>query len=80
MKIFTKEDIAIAKTIPRKYKYMARNKNGGLYVHKKFPKREGGIWWSNSYMSSTDLNEGFESISWEDEKPTLIKNIIKFSF
>lgn len=80
MKIFTKEDIAIAKELPKQYKYMTRNKSGELNVHKKLPEREGGIWWSNSYMSSTDLNEGFDSISWEDEEPTLIEDIIKFSF
>ena len=34
------------------------------------------FWDSYSYLTSTDLNYGFESISFDDEEPILIEDIV----
>lgn len=76
MKVFTKEDITIANTLPAQYKYMARNKDGTLYIHKEMPTKNNSFWDSYSYLTSTDLDYGFESICFDDEEPILIEDII----
>lgn len=78
MKEFTEDEKIIAKYINKKYKWMAKDKLGNLFVFSQKPhKSSSGIWvcesmkWDDMFV----LNEVFKSIAWEDAEPTLIKDI-----
>ena len=81
MKKFTSDEKTIAMNIDKKYKWMARDKNGALFAYLLNPtkKEKLGAWVSNDhyYIPISDLfGQGlFNSIKWEDDEPTLIKDI-----
>lgn len=80
MSKFTNDEKIIAKNISKKYKWMARAKNGILYIYDQKPSRypKYGYWTSYSciekpmYMFDSNI---FKSITWEDDEPTLIRDI-----
>lgn len=71
----TKTEKIILKNTDEKYKYIARDEWGGLYVYtlepyKKISKNQLGCW--SNHMEVANLfvfNHLFQDIKWEDEKP-----------
>ena len=63
--------------------YIARDKDGNLFSFWYEPKKVNDIWdcdvpKNQNYSHDLTLfNELFKFIKWEDEKPTLISNILK---
>lgn len=78
MKKFTSDEKTIAMNIDKKYKWIARDKCGVLFAFPDMPiKKETGIWGCDCYVCINALfgQELFNSIKWEDDEPTLIKDI-----
>lgn len=75
--MFTEYEKIIARNINKKYKWIARDYDGSLWVFMNKPNKVRGNW----YESSTEANllrafiHMFSSIKWEDDEPTLIKDI-----
>lgn len=82
MKEFTEDEKVIAKNMNKKYTWMARNKNGSLFVTDSKPIKGVylGMWQIKDggcriWVSVLFDQELFETVKWEDREPTLIKNI-----
>lgn len=81
MKEFTEDEKTIARNINKRYKWMARDKFGTLHVYmlKPVKKESTKTWGSSCYeIARVDflLDKGlFKSISFEDDEPTLIRDI-----
>lgn len=58
--------------------YITRNKLGNLYLHKGTPKNDkvNGLWIGEYPTSLIPFNKLFKFITWEDEKPYAIKDIL----
>lgn len=62
------------------YKWIAREKNGLVYAHKYKPFKDDPFWLANGLaytIVSTPTGNIFKSITWEDEKPTKIDDLIR---
>ena len=63
------------------FRWIARDKNKGLYVYTTEPEKRGCEWRTTKLNSSGVFNdEGyrlFQDIKWEDEKPTKIDDLIR---
>ena len=79
-KDFTEEDIMLAKLIPKQYKYMARDENGELFLSEIKPIKAYSAWTGVRVGSLGVFSDNFKSILLNDKEPTLIEDIIKFSF
>ena len=82
MKEFTEDEKAIAMHIDKKYKWMARDKGGGLYIYMSKPTKNGSsnIWFVDNFLyinikNFIDAKDMFSSIKWEDDDPTRISDI-----
>ena len=54
---------------------MARDNDGNLYVYEGKPKKEESSWYSDGCSLFFQFNHLFLAIKWEDEEPTLIRDI-----
>ena len=79
---FTEEDIVLAKLIPKKHKYITRDYDRRLFLHESKPTKPKsfGVWIDDNMSDFSVFSENFKSILFDDEEPTLIEDIIKFSF
>lgn len=72
------EEKVILKNIDKNFEYMARDRNGDLWVYGVKPeKREkDGQWWDldNGLLPFNGL---FQFIKWEDKEPYLIEDLLK---
>ena len=76
MKTFTEVEKTIARNIDKEYKWMARDRDGNLYVYEGKPrKEEENNWYSYGYKPISYFNHLFSAIKWEDDEPTLIRDI-----
>lgn len=75
-KMFTQDDITIAKLIPKEWKYIARDEDGDLCVYIEKPRRHFETWEGVNVSDITLFNKYFKTISWEDKEPVLISDII----
>ena len=75
MKEFTNDEKAIARNIDQKYKWVARDRDGNLYVYEEKPKKEESSWYSDGCSLFFQFNHLFSAIKWKDEEPTRIRDI-----
>src|SRR5574344_155894 len=63
------------------YRWIARDKDKGLYVYATEPEKRECEWRTNKFNSSGVYNDDgyhlFQYIKWEDEKPTRIDDLIR---
>lgn len=65
------------------HKWIARDKNKMLYMHKYKPFKGNRVWstsgdeTSYSYVVNSYRSDIFKAITWEDEKPTKIDGLIR---
>ena len=61
------------------YKYMARDKAGGLYAYTSIPTKQlaCACWVNAIFKSLTRLKIDFPMIKWSDSKPWLIEDLKK---
>ena len=78
MKTFSDAEKTIARNIDWEYRWMARDKDGNLYIYEEKPKKTGIDWiatGSSDYDYFFGFNHLFTDIKWEDDEPTLIRDI-----
>lgn len=76
----TEQEKVILHSIDPKFKYIARDENGDLYVYENEPERQLTIWNDDACGYVSDMiafNHLFKSVSWEDEAPTLIADLLQ---
>ena len=81
-KEFTDDELYILRNIDKKYKWIAKDKDGLICTYINKPKKTEKLWsdgWSNgeSYASLEAIkNSLFNSIQWEDEEPVFIDDYV----
>lgn len=75
MKKFTSDEKIIARNINKKFEWIARDSDGNLYVYKGKPKKEERSWYYDDYGYIYYFNHLFLAVKWQDDEPTLIKDI-----
>ena len=77
-KEFTDDELAIMRSIEINYKWIVRNRNGRLFLHKDKPEKYiNGAWDSRSWCGMQVFNHLFQSIKWEDEEPVFIDDYVE---
>ena len=74
MNMFTKDEQTILRNTSAKYKWIARDRDGTLYVYNKKPKRQGAVY-NNGIgdFRSFPFEEIFEGVTW-DGGPVRFRN------
>ena len=79
--LLTEDEKAILRNMPKKYKYIARDYYGALYIYEKKPKKCGHVWFrvgSDYSLNNLSLFQRlFQFIKWEDKEPYKIKELLK---
>lgn len=80
--LLTEDEKTMLRIINRKYKYIVRDENGKLYLYGEKPIRHEKcpVWiLSNDdfTVSKFPFSEYFKSITWEDEEPMLINDLLR---
>lgn len=74
----TKDERVVLRNIPEKYKYIARDNSGELYIYKGKPYKEREEWYSLFRFNELNLFQDlFQFIKWEDEEPYNIEELLK---
>ena len=69
----------ILKALPQQYKYIARDRYEGLYAHEYKPDKSSFVdeWGNVGEVGNLNVySYGFDYITWENEEPTLISDLI----
>ena len=77
-KEFSDDELAIMRSLPKEFEWMARDDDGELYIFDKKPKNINGIW--DNYDRGRDFNffeHLFKSITSEDEEPVFIDDYVE---
>ena len=77
-KQFTDDELCILRNIERKYKWIARDRDVGLYLHEEKPEKMEKDWLCEGDISYIALFKHlFNSITWEDEEPVFIDDYVE---
>lgn len=80
-KEFTDDELAIMRSLPKEYKWIARDEYGSddeIYTFSRKPKKEHAIWENNgSIIGLRMFKHLFNSIQWEDEEPVFIDDYVE---
>lgn len=68
---------AILRNLPKKYKWIARDKNNNLYLYVDNPCKIGDDWSSDEFDIFKVYNNLFKFIKWEDEETYSIEELLK---
>ena len=71
----TYDEKIILRNLPKKYKYIARDKNGLIFIYAKKPSKCEYSWGGCKYML-LPLEHLFQFIQWEDEEPYSIAELL----
>lgn len=70
----------VLQMLDKKYKYLARDKDGNLFVYEEKPVKERKIggWYGVicAHLNLFAFNHHFQFVQWSDEEPWLIKDIL----
>ena len=79
MKI-TKQEKVILSSLKSEWKYIARDKDGDLYLFQNKPKKDGLMlmWKALGNCDFSAFNHLFKFISWNDENPHSINILINY--
>ena len=78
----TNDEIAILRNIDKKYKWIARDKNGILYIYDSVPEKRGNNKWSRDtlhvdvFSSFSLFSHMFNFIKWWDDEPYVIVDLL----
>lgn len=78
--ILTDEERTILENIDKKYNYIARDKDGWLYLYENKPKKFSSLWEYDEYSTCVDFcvfKHLFKFVDWKNEYPYNIKDLIK---
>lgn len=74
---FTEDEKTILRNLDKKWKWIARDMSGALWLCKNEPKKEKYIWHSSfGNLNFVAFNHQFQSIQWTDDKPVEIAKTI----
>lgn len=74
----TQTEYHILKGLDDKWKYIARDENGDLFLYKNCPTRGIDVWgYDDYYHRFYAFNALFTFIKWEDEEPYSIEELLK---
>ena len=76
----TKDEKAILRNLPKKWKYIARDEDSCLWIFNDYKPRKGSTspeWLGNIGEPLILFQHLFQFITWEDEEPTLIEDLLK---
>ena len=76
-KQFSQDELCVLKNIDKKYKLVARDKNGDLYAYPYRPMKGATYWGKGSHESLFTFNSLFTEIKWEDEEPVCIDDYVE---
>ena len=78
-KQFTDDELCILRNVYKKYKWIARDEDGELYLFKEKPCKSLGVWETKSTITTEFLcyNYLFQSITLEDEEPVFIDDYVE---
>ena len=71
----TYDEKIILRNLPKKYKYIARDKNGLIFLYAKKPSKCEYSWGGCKYML-LPLEHLFQFIKWEDDEPYSIEELL----
>lgn len=76
---FTDDELCILRNIDKKYKWIARDEDGELYLFKEEPCKSLGVWETKSARTTEFLcyNYLFQSITSEDKEPIFIDDYVE---
>ena len=74
----TNDEIAILRNIDKEYKWIARDKNGILYIYDSVPEKQGNYKWGcrTSYADLSFFSNMFNFIQWTDSEPYVIVGLL----
>lgn len=74
----TEAERVILENIPKKYKYIARDAGGALYLYEKKPKKDGDEWFNNYSFDNLNLFQHlFQFIKFEDKEAYKIQELLE---
>ena len=78
-KEFTDDELAIMRSLPKEFKWIARDRNGRMFVYNVKPKKSDSYWEAQNILwnSVFIFKHLFKSIQWEDEEPIFIDNYVE---
>jgi hypothetical protein len=77
-KEFTDDELAIMRSLPKEFEWIARDDDGELYIFDKKPKNINGIWDNCERLNYFYFFEHlFKSITSEDEEPIFIDDYVE---
>lgn len=81
MKEFTEDEKIIARNIDKNFEWMARDRDGCLYIFDEKPKKLLNVWnvifdgLPCRFVKLVTFSHMFSSVKWEDDEPTRISDI-----
>ena len=83
-KEFNDDELCILRNIDKEYKWIAKDRDGDLWIYTNKPKKEYDRYWKDCSSSKSfsfeplDIfkNSLFNSIKWEDEEPIYIDDYV----
>jgi hypothetical protein len=76
----TEDEKAILRNMPKKYKYIARDYWGELYIYENKPKKGDNRWiiFGSDYFNNLNMFQHlFQFIKWEDKEPYNIQELLE---
>ena len=82
-KEFTDDELCILRNIDKEYKWIAKDRDGDLWIYNNKPKKEYDRYWRDCSSKSLSFepldifkNSLFTEIKWEDEEPVYIDDYV----
>lgn len=75
--ILTEDEKVTLRNLPRKYKYIARDSSGALFVYGNKPEKGSNVWIGASLGYFNSFKHLFQFIKWEDEEAYNIEELLK---
>ena len=82
-KQFTDDELCILRNIDKEYKWIAKDRDGDLWIYNNKPKKEYDRYWRDCSSKSLSFepldifkNSLFTEIKWEDEEPVYIDDYV----
>ena len=82
-KEFTDDELCILRNIDKEYKWIAKDRDGDLWIYTNKPKKEDDGYWRDCSSKSLSFepldifkNSLFTEIKWEDEEPVYIDDYV----
>jgi hypothetical protein len=75
--ILTEDEKTILRNLPRKYKWIARDSSGALFVYGNKPEKGSNVWTGDCLGYFNSFKHLFQFIKWEDKEPYNIEELLK---